>query len=140
MTTEEIKGLLRNVCSKKSRLKALQSYIDEQRALIEGVGAVKYDSVRVKSSPGNGTEERYTKYMDKLRQLQDRFDKLFDSMCEEEDRLNKLMEKLSPTEYEVILNRYLRGFSRYETAKLMGYSDDGIKSAQKRALKKMSRI
>ncbi len=140
MTYEEVKNLLRNVRSKKSMLSALQSHIAEERALIENIGAVRYDSLRVKSSPINGTEERYTKYMDKLRELQDRFDKLAGDMCEEEDKLAKLMERLSPIEYEVILNRYLRGLSRYETAKLMDYSDDGIKSAQRRALRKMSKI
>lgn len=140
MTSEEIKELLKNVRSKKSRLKALQSYIDEQRALIENVGAVNSDSLGVVSSAQNGTEERYAKHMDRLVQLQSRFDTLFDEMCEEEDKLNELMQRLSPTEYEVILNRYLRGMSRIRTAQIMGYSEDGLKDVQKRAIKKMSKI
>lgn len=140
MTSEEIKELLKNVRSKKSRLKALQSYIDEQRALIENVGAVNSDSLGVVSSAQNGTEERYAKHMDRLVQLQSRFDTLFDEMCEEEDKLNELMQRLPPTEYEVILNRYLRGMSRIRTAQIMGYSEDGLKDVQKRAIKKMSKI
>ena len=137
MTYNEILNLCKSVCSKKSRLKALQSYIGEERALIENVGAVNSDSLGVVSSAQNGTEERYAKHMDRLVQLQSRFDALFDEMCEEEDKLNELMQRLSPTEYEVILNRYLRGMSVLKTARIMDYSEGGIKHIQERAFKKM---
>lgn len=140
MTYNEVQNLLKNVRSKKSRLKALQSYIAEERALIEGVGAVNSDNLGVVSSVQNGTEERYIKHMDRLTRLQARFDELFDEMCAEEDKLAELMQRLSPTEYEVILNRYLRGLSRYRTARIMNYSDEGIKTIQERAITKMSTI
>lgn len=139
MTNEEIKNLLRNVRSKKSRLKALRAYIDEERALIEGVGAVGYDSLGVVSSVQNGTEERYIKHLDRLKELQMRFDTLFDEMCAEEDRLCELMQGLSPTEYEVILNLYMRGLPRRKTARIMHYSEDNIKYLRSQAIKKMSK-
>lgn len=140
MTYNEVLNLCKSVRSKKSRLKAIQLYVAEERALIENVGAVNSDSLGVVSSAQNGTEERYTMHMDRLIQLQSRFDALFDEMCAEEDNLAELMKCLSPTEYEVILNRYLRGLSRLRTAQIMGYSEDGLKDIQKRAIKKMSKI
>lgn len=139
MTYNEIKELLKSVRSKKSRLKALQEYIAEERALIEGVGAVRYDKVSVISSPGNSTEERYAKLIDKLARLEERFDSLFDEMCAEEDTLAELMQGLPAVEYEVVLNRYLRGISVRDTAKIMGYCDDTIKYHQRQAYKKMSK-
>ena len=139
MTGEEIKNLLRTVRSKKSRLKALRAYIDEERALIEGVGAVEYDSRGVVSSVQNETEKRYVRHLSRLNQLEERFDILFDEMCAEEDRLCELMQGLSPTEYEVILNLYLRGLPRRKTARIMGYTEDGIKDIRKRFIKKMSK-
>ena len=137
MTYEEVKNLLKNIRGKKSRLKALKSYIDEERALIEGIGAVSYDKVAVKTSQNNSTEERYIKYLDRLKDLQNRFDVLMDDMCQEEDIINDLMKRLSPTEYEVILNRYLRGLSVNKTARIMNYSVDGIYDIQERSIKKM---
>ena len=139
MTYNEVLNLCKSVWSKKSRLKALQAYIGEEWALIENVGAVNSDSLGVVSSVLNGTEERYIKHMDKLVQLQSRFDALFDEMCDEEDKLAQLMECLSPTEYEVILNRYLRGLSVLKTARIMDYSEGGVKHIQERALLKMTR-
>lgn len=139
MTYEEIKSMLKNIRGKKARLKSLQLYISEERALIEGVSAINYDKLTVKTSQGNGTEERYIKYLDRLKDLQDRFDALMDDMCKEEDIINDLMKALSPTEYEVILNRYFRGLSVSKTARIMNYSIDGIKDLQSRAIKKMSK-
>lgn len=139
MTYEEVKSLLKNIRGKKSRLKALKSYIDEEMTLIEGVSAVSYDRVAVKTSQVNSTEGRYVKYLDRLKDLQSRFDALMDDMCREEDIINDLMERLSPTEYKVILNRFLRGLSVNKTARIMNYSVDGIYDIQERAIKKMSK-
>ena len=41
MTYEEIKNLLKSVRSKKSRLLAMQSYIEEERQLMLGVSATQ---------------------------------------------------------------------------------------------------
>lgn len=139
MTYEEVKSLLKNIRGKKSRLKALKSYIDEEMTLIEGVSAVSYDRVAVKTSQGNSTEGRYVKYLDRLKDLQSRFDALMDDMCREEDIINDLMQRLSPTEYKVILNRFLRGLSVNKTARIMNYSVDGIYDILERAIKKMSK-
>ncbi len=140
MTYKEVHSLLKNFDGKKSRLKSMLSFITERRTLIEGVGAVNYDNVSVVSSPGNSTEERYIKELDRLKDLQQRYDLLYDDLCQDEERIFNLMQRLSATEYEVILNRYLRGLTRLRTAQIMGYSVDGLKDIQKRALKKMSKI
>lgn len=140
MTYKEVHSLLKNFDGKKSRLKSMLSFITERRTLIEGVGAVNYDNVSVVSSPGNSTEERYIKELDRLKDLQQRYDLLYDDLCQDEERIFNLMRRLSPTEYEVILNRFLRGLSCTNTARVMSYSIDGIKDAQTRAIKKMSKI
>lgn len=140
MTYEEVKNLLRNMRAKKARLETLLLYIKARRSLMDGVGAVNYDKVSVESSPGNSTEERYIKELDRLKDLQQRYDLLYDDLCQDEEKIFDLMQRLSPTEYEVILNRYLRGLSRYKTARLMNYSDEGIKTIQERAIKKMSKF
>ncbi len=139
MTYEEVKALLHNIRSKKSRLKAIKIYIAEERALMDGIGALDYKNIKVLSSPRNNTEERYIRHLERINNLQKRFDILFEKMCAEEEVISTLMDKLSPTEYEVILNRYLRGLSRRATANLMGYSEDGLKDIQSRAIKKMSK-
>lgn len=139
MTYDEVKSLLKNICGKKARLKSVLSYITERRALILGVGAVNYGKVSVESSPGNSTEERYVKELDRLKDLQQRYDLLYDDLCHDEELVFILMQKLSPTEYEVILNRFLRGLSCAKTARVMSYSVDGIKDAQSRAIRKMSK-
>lgn len=138
MTYKEVQSLLKNLRGKKARLESLQSYINERRALLDGVGTVNYDKLVVKSTPGNSTEERYVKEMDRLNDLQQRYNLLYDDFCKDEERVFDLMEQLPPTEYEVILNRYLRGLSRYKTAIIMGYSLDGLKDIQTRAIRKMS--
>jgi DNA-directed RNA polymerase specialized sigma subunit len=138
MTYDEVKELLKSLRSKKSRLKALQTYIAEERVLMTGLSGVNYEKISVVTSPGNVAEERYAKHLDRICTLQGMFDDLFDEMCKEEEALSTAMKKLTQTEYEVVLNRYMRGISRKETADIMGYSDDGIKSASRRAIKKMS--
>lgn len=138
MTPDDIKKLLKSVRAKKSRLIALQEYISEELALMSGVGAVDYSKIPVQGSGGNGTEERYAKHADRLARIQSVYDELFDEMCAEEDELVRRMEALDPTEYEVVLNRYMRGISVRKTADIMGYSEDGIYRVQQRAFKKLS--
>lgn len=139
MTYKEIQKILHNLLSKKSRLKSLQAYIVEAQELISGLTAVQYDKAIVVSSPGNSTEERYVKYLDRLKNLQERFDVLFDEMCAEEDLIGELMQNLAPEENEVILNRFMRGLSIKKTAHIMGYTIDGLNDVQSRAIEKMSK-
>lgn len=138
MTREEVKELLKSVRAKKSRLLALQEYINEYRALMSGKGGGGNTSERVSVSTGNSVEERYVKCIDRITHLQNIYDNLFDEMCREEDQLAELMQHLSPTEYEVILNRYLRGIPRKKCAEIMNYSEEGICRIQQRAFKKMA--
>ncbi len=139
MTYKEVQSLLQNLKGKKARLKAMQMYINKEREQLEGVSAVKYDKLIVKASQCNGTEARYIKSMDRLNDLENRYDDLMEDLHNDEKLIFRLMESLSPTEYEVILNRFLRGLSRLKTARIMNFSVDGIKDAQARAIKNMSR-
>lgn len=139
MTYKEVQNLFKNLQGKKSRLQTLLLYINERRTLMDGVGAVNYDKVSVDSSPGNSTEERYIKEMDRLKDLQKHYELLYDDFCKDEELAFNLMRKLSPTEYEVILHRFLEGVSCQKTANLMHYSIDGLKDVQSRAIKKMSK-
>lgn len=138
MNKNEVKELLRSVRRKKSLLATLRQYINEEIAIMSGVGAVVYDKTPVVASHGNSSEERVAKHIDRLASLTARYDELFDRMCEEEDELCDRMKALSPEEYEVVLNRYMRGISIEKTAKDMSYSVDGIKTIQKRVYKKMA--
>lgn len=138
MTYEEVKNLLKSVRSKKSRLLAMQAYIAEERQLMLGVAAPQFDGVSVVHSQENGPEERITKFIDRLNKWNERYDKLFGEMCEEEDKLADMMQRLSPVEYEVILNRYLKGQSIRKTANLMNYQEDSIRQICYRAVKKMA--
>lgn len=139
MTYSEVQSLFKNLRGKKSRLETLLLYINGRRSLMDGVGAVNYDKVSVDSSPGNSTEERYIKEMDRLKDLQKHYDLLYDDFCKDEELAFNLMRKLSPTEYEVILHRFLEGMSRYKVAMSMNYSEDNIKYLQREAIKKMSK-
>ncbi len=139
MKYKEIQELLQKVRSKKSRLKALQSHISEEYALLTGIAGKTSENINVIATLDNKVEERYTRHIDRLNALQTLFEQLFEETCQEEDLLGELMKKLTPTEYEVILNRYMLGISRRRTANLMKYTEDGIKTIQKRALKKMSK-
>lgn len=138
MTVEEVKELLKSVRSKKSRLLSLQRYINEERSLMGGVSAVDYGKNPVQGSGGNGVEERYIKHADRIAKAQSIYDRLFDEMCAEEDELGRRMERLDLTEYEVILNRYMRGISVRRVADIMGYTEENIYPIQRRAFRKMS--
>lgn len=140
MTYDEVSDLLRSVRSMKSQLVAMQAYIDEVRHSMLGVTAQQFDDVAVVHSPTNSTEERVFKYLERYKKWEERYDKLFEEMCFEEDKLCEMMKCLSPTEYEVILNLYLRGLPRLKVADIMNYTEDGIKSVRKRAIRKMSRM
>lgn len=137
MTYEEVKNLLKSVRSKKSRLLAMQAYIAEERQLMLGVTSPQFDGVSVVHSQENGPEDRITKFIDRLNKWKDRYDRLFEEMCEEEDKLAGLMQRLSPVEYEVILNRYLKGLSIKKTARLMNYEEVTIKVISKKAITNM---
>lgn len=138
MTEIEVKQLLKSVRSKKSRLLSLQRYINEERSLMGGVSAVDYGKNPVQGSGGNGVEERYIKHADRIAKAQKLYDKLFDEMCEEEDELGRRMERLTPTEYEVILNRYMRGISARGVSLIFPYSEANIYKIQSKAIRKMS--
>lgn len=138
MTYKEVKDLLKSLRSKKSRLKALQLYISEQRALIDGVSGINYENLRVVSSFQNGKEDSYIKHLDRIADLIKRYNNLFNDMCKEEDMLANMMNKLTPTEYEVILNRFYRGISVRKTAMVMNYEESTIKSITQRAIKRMA--
>ncbi len=140
MTYKEIMSKLKNFQSKKSRLKSLRAYIDDEKATMPDAGAVAYDKVVVDSSPRNSIETRYAVYFDRINALEERYAALMRDMSEDEEMLNTLMLKLTPTEYEVILNRFMRGLSRAKTARIMKYSPDGLKDIQQRAIKKMSKM
>ena len=138
MTYEEVKNLLKSVRSKKSRLLAMQAYIAEERRLMLGVTSPQFDGVSVVHSQENGPEKRITKFIDRLNKWKERYGGLFEEMCEEEDRLTEMMQKLSPVEYEVILNRYLKGLTVRKTASLMNYQEDSIKKICRKAIQKMT--
>lgn len=137
MTYKEVKNLLKSVLSKKSRLLSLKDYIAEERQLVLGVSSPQFDNVSVSHSQENGPEERIVKYIDRYNKWKERYDKLFEELCAEEDKLCVMMEKLSPVEYEVILNRYLKGLSIRKTANLMNYEENTVKSTCQRAIRKM---
>ena len=141
MTVEKVKRRLKSVRGLRVRLLTLQRMIDELADEMSGVGAVDYSKVKVKSSPGNSTENRYIKMADRLKALQDEYNTLFDELCVVEDDLGERMKRLNPTEYQVIYERYLKGirpFSIRKAADKFGYTEDGIKTIQKRAFKKMA--
>lgn len=141
MTVEKVKHKLKSVRSLKVRLFALQREIDELAKEISGVGAVDYGKLKVKSTQGNSTEHRYIKYADRLKSLQDEYDALFAELCALEDELGERMKRLNPTEYQVIYERYIFGIRSVPimaVANKLGYSEDGIKTLQKRAFKKMA--
>lgn len=139
MTYDDVKDLLKNIQRKKSIIKSLKSYIAEEKSLLSDITGITYDVIVVSSSFVNKTEDRYINILDCLQGLEDRFNKLFNEMCMEENLILEMMGNLSPVEYETITNRYFRGISIKETADMMHYSTDGIKSIQKRAIKKMSK-
>jgi hypothetical protein len=142
MTTEQVKSKLKSIRCLKIRLLALKRRIDELEAEIDGVSAVDYGKVKVKSSGGNTTEKRYLKCVDRIVELQKQYETLFGDLCALEDELGERMrQRLNPTEYQVIYERYINGvkpFSIHKAAVKFGYTEDAIKAIQRRSFKKMS--
>lgn len=139
MTYLEVQNVLQNIRGKKRRVKAVGDYIRRAREELDGVSAVNYDKLVVKSAQDNGTEARYIKALDRLNDLEKHYDDLNEDIHNDENLIFRLMERLSPTEYEVILHRFLEGLTVNRTARVMHYQPDGIKDAQTRAIKKMSK-
>lgn len=137
MIYSEVQNMLQNIRGKKRRVEALGDYIRKVREELDGVSAVNYDKLVVKSAQDNGTEARYIKALDRLNDLEKHYEDLNEDIHNDENIIFRLMERLSPTEYEVILHRFLNGFSRVKTARLMNYSEDNVKHLQRQALKKM---
>lgn len=140
MTYDEIKNLLEDVRKKKAQLVVIEAYMEEERDKMKGLSSLKYDNVSVVHSQMNGTEERMVKCLDRYKKWEERHDKLFEEMCAEEDLLCIMMQILSPTEYEILLNLYMKGLSIKKTAKLMHFEYDSIRQACYRAIKKMVKI
>ena len=141
MKVEKVKRRLKSVRDLKVRLLALQRRIDELADEMSGVGAVDYSKVKVKSSPGNSTENRYIKLADRLKDLQNQYNTLFDELNAVEDDLGERMKRLNPTEYQVIYERYLKGirpFSIRKAADKFGYTYESLQKLQQRAFKKMA--
>ena len=141
MTVEKVKRRLKSVRGLRVRLLTLQRMIDELADEMSGVGAVDYSKVKVKSSPGNSMENRYIRLADRIKALQDEYDTLFDELCAVEDDLGERMKRLSPTEYQVIYERYLKGirpFSIRKAADKFGYTYESLQKLQQRAFKKMA--
>lgn len=137
MTYSEIQNILQNIRGKKRRVETLRVYIRKEREEYDGVLAVNYNKLVVNSSQDNGTEARFIKSLDRLNDLEKHYDNLMEDIHNDENIIFRVMERLSPTEYEVIFNRFLNGFSRAKTARLMKYSIDNIKHLQQQAIKKM---
>ena len=138
MTYDEVKNLLQGLPGKKKRLAHLREFIDEELAEIVSISSAQYEGPRVASSGAqNGTEERYIKHMDRIREYEKTYDELFAELNKDEKNLMRLMEALTPIEYDVILNRYFRGKSRRDVAVLMHYEEEWIKSLQRSAIEKM---
>ena len=141
MTVEKVKNKLKSVRNLKVRLMALRTQIAEFAAGIDGVSAVDYSKEKVKYSNSNYVEDRYIKLMDRLKALQDEYKLLFAHLCAVEDELSERMKRLNHTEYQVVFTRYLndiRPCSLQSAARKFGYSLDGIKTIQKREIKKMA--
>jgi hypothetical protein len=142
MTTEQVKRLLKKVREYKVKLISLQRQLNELTEEASGVGAIDYSSNKVKSSIGNSVEKRYIKFADRINALQGEYEKMFDELCDIEDELGRRMkEKLNPTEYQVIYERYINGvkpFSIRKAAAKFGYTEDAIKAIQRRSFRKMS--
>lgn len=141
MTVEKVKRKLKSVRSLKVRLLALQSRIKELEEEIDGVEAVDYSKLKIKSSAGNSVERRYVQRADRLKALQEEYESIFDELCAVEDDLGERMKRLNPTEYEVINMRYIQGLyptSIKRTGDKLGYEPESVKKIQQRAFKKMS--
>ena len=143
MTVDKVKRKLKSVRNLKVRLMALQQRINELEQEMDGVSAVNYGKVKVKTSQGNSVEDRYIKRADRLNELQDQYNAIFDDLCAAEDELGERMKRLNPTEYKIIYERYIHGVYpvsiRNMAHKLgQGYSVDMVKKAQQRAFKKMA--
>lgn len=141
MTVEQVKRKLKSVRSLKVQLLALSQRIAELEAEIDGVSAVDYGKLKVKSSSGNSVENRLIRRADRLKALQEEYDNIFMELCAVEDELGERMKRLNPTEYEVISARYLYGLyplSLRRSAERFGYQIETIKKIQQRAFSKMS--
>jgi RNA polymerase sigma-70 factor (ECF subfamily) len=55
-------------------------------------------------------------------------------------KVRQLLSQLSPSDREVLVLRYLEQLSTVETAAVLGLTADGVKSRQRRALERFSKL
>lgn len=145
MTVEQVKRKLHSVRNLKVRLMALQQRIDELAEEIDGISAVDYGKVKVKSSKSNSVENRYIKRVDRLNNLRAEYDSIFNELSAVEDELGERMKRLNPTEYKIIYERFIHGIYPVSIQKMAqrlgngkGCGVDMVKKAQQRAFRKMA--
>lgn len=120
MTYGELKKKLEELRGKKRRLKQLEMQIAEEKASIDGIQAVNYESVAVQGGTSNPIQQRYIEHMERL--CADR-NKVLDEVFALEDFLAEHMKDLSPIEQSMLIDRYMNGKSWRKIQEEYGYEE-----------------
>lgn len=132
-------GSTKDYCAK------LHREIDEYQDLIKSAGDLQ--SKPLTGMPfGGGTGDPTSRAAEKIIELQEiyaeRIDEMVDDIRRRQDKARKVdlaMEGLSVFERAVIDHKYERQQKDFEIAKDLNYSEDGIRSVEKRAVDKIRR-
>ena len=120
MTYAELKKKLEELRSKKRRLRQLEMQIAEEKASIDGVQAVNYESSAVKGGTSNPIQQRYIEHMERL--CADR-NRVMSEVFELEDFLADHMKDLDPLEQNMLIDRYMNGKSWRKIQEEYGYEE-----------------
>lgn len=112
MTFKELKSKLEQFRGTKRRMKQLEEQISETRAMMDGVGTFRFDSVAVQGGQREPVQQRYIEHMERLLAV---YKSLHNSVEEEvnflENFLAERMQELTPLEQSMITDRYINGKS-----------------------------
>ena len=132
MTEQEIHNSLKLLKAKRKEVLELQEQIATEATYVQ---SSSWSSPKITSGTFITPQERYLEHTERLSK------KLGQVLAEYEDlhyKMLNLMDRLPPTPWTVILNRFFSGMSMKRTAEVMGFSVNWVKDIQAEAIQQMS--
>lgn len=136
MTYSEAKQSLKELKSLKRLIKVKLAQIEEERKQIS-ITAVDYSKERISGGESVPLQQRFIEHIERLERD---YEQLRDRMRETEDMLAEHLAELSPIEQAIIIERYMHGKSWRQIEREYDYTEDGVFTIHKRAMKKLSKI
>ena len=133
MTYEEVKKRLDELSKNKQLLRIKQKRIEELKQQIS-LSAVDYSIPIVQGNMGIPMQQRY---VERMEELTEDFAALLDKVMADEDIINSAADLLTPTEYAMLMERYLFNKSWRKIQAEFGYEESQPFKIHKKMLKKL---